>query len=293
MSTPPTTRTARLAALCALALVGFAANSILTRMALRPRLVDAATFTAIRLVSGAAVLLLLTRVRAPAAAPSAGSWPSALLLVGYAVPFTWAYLRLEAGVGALVVFGSVQATMIGAGLVGGERPRPLEWLGVAMAIGGLAVLTLPGASRPDLLGVLLMVVAGAAWGLYSLRGRGVSDPLGATAGNFLRATPMLLPVLAVAAWMGGRATFHAEPRGVALALASGGLASGVGYAIWYAAVPHLTALRAALLQLIVPILAAGAAVALLDEHLTPRLVVAAACVLGGVVVALRGRAVAR
>lgn len=293
MSTASPPRTARLVALCAIALTGFAANSILTRMALRPRLIDAATFTTIRLVSGAAVLLVLTRVRAPAATPSTGSWASALLLVGYAVPFTWAYLRLEAGVGALVVFGSVQATMIGAGLVGGERPRPLEWLGVAIAVGGLAILTLPGASRPDLLGMVLMILAGAAWGLYSLRGRGVSDPLGATAGNFLRATPMLLPVLAIAAWAGGAATFHADPRGIGLALASGGLASGVGYAIWYAAVPRLTALRAALLQLIVPILAAGAAVALLGEQLTSRLVVAAACVLGGVVVALRSRAVAR
>lgn len=293
MSHPAPPRIARLVALCALALTGFAANSILTRMALRPRLIDAATFTTIRLVSGAAVLLVLTRARARVATPSTGSWASASLLVGYAVPFTWAYLRLEAGVGALVVFGSVQATMIGAGLLAGDRPRPLEWAGVAISVGGLAVLTLPGASRPDLPGMMLMIVAGAAWGLYSLRGRGVSDPLGATAGNFLRATPMLLPVLALAAWAGGAATFHAAPQGIALALASGGLASGIGYAIWYAALPELTALRAALLQLLVPVLAAGAAVALLGEHLTPRLVVGAVCVLGGVVVALRSRAVAR
>lgn len=293
MTKASTMRPARLVALCALALIGFAANSILTRMALRPRLVDAATFTAVRLASGAAVLLVVSRLRTAAQVPSTGSWSSALLLVAYAVPFTWAYLRLDAGVGALVVFGSVQATMIGAGVVGGERPRPLEWLGVAVAVGGLAILTLPGASRPDLLGMVLMIVAGAAWGLYSLRGRAVRDPLGATAGNFLRATPLLLPVLAVAAWAGGPATFHAEPRGVALALASGGLASGLGYAIWYAAVPHLTALRAALLQLIVPILAAAAAVVLLGERLTPRLVVAGACVLGGIVVALRSRSTAR
>jgi drug/metabolite transporter (DMT)-like permease len=281
----------RTALFCTLALVGFAANSLLTRLALRPRLVDAATFTAVRIGTGAAALALLALARRPRAELAAGSWASAALLVAYALPFTYAYIRISAGVGALVLFGAVQLTMIGWGVLRGERPRPLEWLGLALAFAGLAALTLPGATRPDPLGVTLMVLAGIAWGAYSLRGRGARDPLGATAGNFLRGAPLALAPLALAAlWPGRAGAPHATPAGLALAAASGALASGVGYTLWYAALPGLTALRAALVQLTVPVLAAAAAVVLLDEPATARLALAGAAVLGGLLVAILGRA---
>jgi drug/metabolite transporter (DMT)-like permease len=274
--------------LCGLAMAGFAANSLLSRLALRPQLIDPGTFAAVRLGTGAIALLLLSRLRGASAVDGPhGSWASALWLLAYVLPFTWAYERIGAGIGALILFGAVQATMIGWGVTRGERPGAREWLGLALALSGLGLLTLPGATRPDLAGLGLMVVAGVAWGAYSLRGRASRDPLAATTGNFVRSAP-----LGVAAWIatrliGGPEAWHAEGEGLVLAAASGALASGVGYALWYAALPGLRAMQAALVQLSVPVLAAGAAVVLLDEALSLRLVSAGVLVLGGVVLALR------
>lgn len=281
----------RTTAFCVLALLGFAGNSLLTRMALRPRLLDAASFVLIRLSAGALALLLLARLRRPVADLRQGSWASALLLFGYAAPFSFAYLRLGAGIGALVLFGSVQVTMIAWGFLRGERPRPGEWIGLVVAFAGLAALTLPGASRPDATSFLLMVLAGIAWGAYSLRGRTSGDPLAATAGNFLRSVPLaavLVTCLLVLAPSLG--TLHVTAKGGALAVASGALASGVAYTFWYAALPGLTALRAALVQLTVPVLAALSAVVLLDEPPSARLVRSGLAVLGGVALALLSRA---
>lgn len=283
----------RTAAFCVLALLGFAANSLLTRLALGPRLIDAASFTTLRLTAGALALLLLTRLRRPAADLRQGSWTSALLLFGYVVPFSYAYLRIGAGMGALILFGTVQLTMVGWGLLRGERPRVGEWLGLVVAFAGLAALTLPGNARPDAWSFLLMVLAGVAWGAYSVRGRRSRDPLGATAGNFLRSVPLaalLVALVLFAPWLG---ELHASPEGVALALASGALASGVAYTFWYTALPGLTALRAALVQLTVPVLAALGAVVLLDERPSARLLGSGSAVLGGVIVALLSRAQAR
>jgi drug/metabolite transporter (DMT)-like permease len=281
----------RTAVFCVLALIGFAANSLLTRLALRPRLIDAVSFTLLRLSAGAVALVVLARLRRPAADLHRGSWLSALLLFGYVVPFSYAYLRIGAGMGALILFGTVQLTMIGWGLVCGERPRAGEWLGLVVALSGLSALTLPGNARPDPWSFLLMVLAGVAWGAYSLRGRRSGDPLGATAGNFLRSVPLASLLVVVALLT--RSLFgvlHAAPQGIALAIASGALASGVAYTFWYTALPGLTALRAALVQLTVPVLAALGAVVLLDEQPSARLIGSGSAVLGGVIVALLSRA---
>lgn len=278
----------RTALLSLLALSGFAGNSLLTRLALRPGLIDAASFTALRLSAGAVALVVLAQLRRPRASLGEGSWLSAILLFIYAAPFTYAYLRIGAAIGALVLFGVVQVTMIGWGLFRGERPRAGEWFGLLLAASGLVTLTLPGAKGPDFFSFLLMTVAGIAWGAYSLRGRGSKDPLGATAGNFTRATPLAL-VLALFAWLPAGHLAHASASGVAIALSSGALTSGVAYTFWYAALPGLSALRAALVQLAVPVLAAAAAVVLLDEPLTARLIGAGALVLSGVSCALWSR----
>lgn len=281
----------RTAAFCVLALLGFAANSLLTRLALRPGLVDAASFMLVRLTAGGVALVLLARLRRPPADLRRGSWSSALLLFGYAAPFSYAYLRMGAGVGALVLFGTVQVTMIGWGLVRGERPRVGEWLGLVVAFTGLAALTLPGASRPDLVSVLCMMLAGVAWGAYSLRGRGSGDPLGATAGNFVRSVPFAALLVATLAWLGPSiAALHTSAAGLALAVASGALASGVAYTFWYTALSGLSALHAALVQLTVPVLAALGAIVLLDERPSARLVGSGLAVLGGVTLALLTRA---
>jgi drug/metabolite transporter (DMT)-like permease len=280
----------RTAGLTVAALVGFAANSLLCRMALGPRLVDAATFTSIRVVSGALALLILVRV---AAAPSsrnatpaggAGSWGSAAALFAYAAAFSFAYLRIGAGAGALLLFGAVQATMLAWALRGGERLRWPEWAGLLAAVAGLAALVRPGLSAPDPAGAALMIAAGVAWGAYSLRGRGARAPLIATASNFARAVP-----LALALSLACVASMHVSPRGALLAAASGALTSGVGYSLWYAALGGLTATQAAIVQLSVPVLAAAGGVALLGEALTPRLSACGVVILGGVALAVVGR----
>lgn len=266
----------RIVLLTTAALTGFAANSLLTRAALGSHLIDAPSFTLIRLATGTATLLLLVRARGRTTT-GRGTWTGGLALAAYAVAFTIAYTRIGAAVGALLLFGAVQITMTGTGLVRGERPKHVDWLGVVLAMGGLLVLTLPGAAAPDVTGAALMLVAGACWGAYSLLGRTSGDPLATTSGNFVRAT--VLAVLALAALLP-----HASitGRGVLLAAASGSIASGVGYTFWYAALPALASWRAALLQLLVPVLTAILAAAWLGEVISTRLVVAALLVIAGV-----------
>jgi drug/metabolite transporter (DMT)-like permease len=273
------------AALTALALTSFAFNSILTRMALGRGHLDAATFAAVRLATGALTLALLVRGHSGSWGALRGrGWAGPLALFGYAAPFSFAYLRIGAATGALVLFGTVQLTMIGWGVAHGERPGLRTWLGLLLAAGGLAALSLPAASRPDLLGTALMVVAGMAWASYSLQGRGAPDPLAANARGFLFSVPLAL-VLAAASFR----SWRVDGLGLLLAALSGSVTSGLGYAIWYRALRGLTAVRAAILQLAVPVITAVAAVVLLGETVTARLVACGATVLAGVAVALTVR----
>lgn len=273
--------------LTATALVAFAANSWLCRAALRDGAIDAAGFTAVRLAAGAAVLALVARRRAAAPASSeSGDWRSAAALFAYAIAFSFAYLALDSGVGALILFAAVQLTMLTGGLLAGHRPGALEGVGMLSALAGLAWFALPGADAPPPLAAAGMTAAGVAWGVYSLRGRRASRPLAANAGNFLRTVPAAMAVIVVAAAGSGLA---ATPRGLALAAFSGGVTSGLGYAVWYAALRGLTPLLAGLVQLLVPILAALGGVALLAETIPSRLVVAGGLVLSGIALALVGR----
>lgn len=274
----------RLVALTAFALLMFAANSLLCRMALHGGNVDAASFSLIRLASGAAMLMLIARSRTKDPQPSRGDWRSAFQLFLYAVPFSFAYLGLTTGAGALILFGAVQLTMLTAAWVGGERPSTIQWTGVVLAAGGLVYLLLPGLSAPPWREASLMAVAGVAWGFYSLRGRRGGDPIVRNAGNFLRTVPMALVVLLL--WW---PDLHADGRGVALAVASGALASAIGYASWYTALKDLSATHASVVQLTVPVIAAVLGLQLLEETLTWRLVLAASLVLGGVALAVLRR----
>jgi drug/metabolite transporter (DMT)-like permease len=272
-----------------LALIAFATNSILCRLALGRRSIDPASFTAIRLLAGALTLWLVraaTRARGSAAAPaprSRAGWISAATLFGYAAAFSLAYLSLGAGTGALILFGSVQATMILAALGGGERFRALEATGLIVALGGLAYLAAPGVTAPAPFGAALMATAGIAWGVYSLRGRGAADPLGDTSFNFALALPMVLGMVLISVHH-----LHATLAGAVLAAGSGSLASGLGYVIWYLALRGLSAIRAATVQLAVPVLAAAGGVLVLGERVTLRLVLAAVLILGGVALAIAG-----
>lgn len=278
-------RGVRTAVLTCLALVAFAGNSILCRLALRQGDIDPASFTTVRLASGALTLALLLRRRgSPPLAPVSAAWLSAAMLALYAVPFSFAYVTLPTGTGALLLFGAVQVTMLQGTLRRGHRPVPLQWLGVGFALVGLVYLLLPGISAPPLGGAVMMVVAGVAWGIYSLRGRGANDPLGETAGNFLRAVP-----LAVLASLLSVAHFHVDRTGFFLAVASGALASGLGYVAWYAALGSLSGLTASIVQLSVPVLAALGGAVLLGERVTLRLIFAGGLVLGGIALAILGR----
>ncbi len=273
---------ARVLLLTMLAMAAFAANSLLCRVALRDTTIDAVTFTTVRLIAGAITLWLIVvlRSRKPGVA---GSWYSALALFAYAIAFSWAYRSLSAAAGALLLFGSVQATMIAYGLWAGERLRGWQWIGLVLALGGLTGLMLPGLSAPSLSGALLMISAGMAWGVYSLRGKGSGDPVGATAGNFLRTVPI---ALALSLALLGDA--HWDQAGVWYAVASGAVASGIGYAIWFAALPELRATSAATVQLSVPVIAAVGAILFLGESLTLRLVLASVTILGGIALVITG-----
>ena len=267
---------ARIALLTLLALVAFAGNSLLCRAALAHTDIDAASFTLVRLLSGALVLALLAWWRRGGSS-GRGNWLSAFALFAYAAAFSFAYVKLTAAAGALLLFGAVQATMITHGLWSGERLRPLQLGGLVLACAGLVGLVLPGLSAPPLVAALLMLMAGIAWGVYSLRGRCAGDPLQVTAGNFLRAVPMA----AVLALLLIRQA-SPDPAGLGYAVLSGALASGVGYAIWYSALPFLKSVTAATVQLAVPVIAALGGVFMLGEPLTPRMLAASAAILGGV-----------
>jgi len=269
--------------LTGLALVAFAANSLLCRMALGGELIDPVSFTTLRLLSGAIILVPVSQLVAEPrpASEKIGSWGSGLALFGYAILFSLAYGSLDTGMGALILFGTVQATMIGLGLKSGERPDPVEWVGLVVALGGLLYLVSPGISAPDPLGALLMFAAGFAWGVYSLRGKGTATPVWATTGNFVRTVPMAAVASLVAlSWV------HVERAGIVLAVASGALTSGLGYVLWYRAIRDLTTIRAAMVQLLVPVLAAFGGVVFLVEQVSLRLVVASTLILGGVLMAV-------
>lgn len=311
---------ARTVGLTVVAMLAFAANSLLCRLALQQGAIDAASFGSVRLVSGALALglILQWRFRANAAnaanatnanatnanaanatnpanaagvasAPTrpAPDWWAAAMLWAYVACFSFAYLSLSAGTGALILFGCVQLTMFAAGLRAGERFSPRAWGGFVAALAGLVYLVSPGLAAPPLLGAVLMAAAGVAWGLYSLRGRRAGDALAATGANFRRATPMALALSALSL-----SAFHASGVGVLLAVLSGAVTSGLGYVVWYAALRGLTALRAATVQLSVPPLAALGGALLLSEALTPRLLLASAAILGGVAAVLFSRVAA-
>ncbi len=274
---------ARTVVLTSLAMIAFAGNSLLCRVALRHTHIDAASFTMVRLVSGAVVLGLIVGLRGGRRS-SEGNWPSALALFAYAAGFSFAYVSLPTATGALLLFGAVQITMIGRGLWAGERLRAVQAAGCLLAFGGLVGLLLPGLSAPPLGGAVLMLGAGCAWGMYSLRGKGALDPVAVTAGNFLRAVPM---ALVVGAFM--FKDLSPDRAGVAYAVASGALASGIGYAIWYSALPALKATTAATVQLSVPLIAAIGGIVFLAEPVTLRLALASVAVLGGIaLVIVRG-----
>ena len=267
----------------AVAMAAFAANSLFCRLALGRAEMDAASFTAIRLGAGALVLGMVCALHGSGGkALLRPDWPMVLALFGYAAAFSLAYRDLTAGTGALLLFGAVQVTMIGTGLVRGERPTITEWGGLLVALAGLGWLVAPGLAAPPPRAAILMIAAGTAWGVYSLRGRRAGAPLAVTATNFLWSVPLGLAWLAMA-------ERHVSVSGVISAVLSGAVASGAGYAVWYTVLPRLTATRAATVQLTVPILAALGGVAFLGEKLSLRLLGASALVLGGVGLAIAAR----
>jgi drug/metabolite transporter (DMT)-like permease len=278
----------RLVILVTLAMLAFAGNSLLCRMALKHTSIDAASFTTVRMLSGACMLWLVVRLRrgavsaADAGERSGGNWLSACALFVYATGFSFAYVSMPAATGALLLFGAVQATMIGYGVVQGERMSKLQLVGLALALSGLVALMLPGLATPSLRSSLFMLSAGVAWGVYSLRGkretnRGGSDPTQVTAGNFMRAVPMALGLSLLTLQH-----LSLDRAGLGLAVLSGALASGLGYAIWYRALPALKATQAATVQLSVPVLAALGGVVFIGEAVSAAMLLASSAILGGI-----------
>jgi drug/metabolite transporter (DMT)-like permease len=273
--------TSQTLALTAVAMLAFAGNSLLCRLALQHSGIDPASFTTVRLTSGAVVLWALVRWRGQR---PAGDWGSAAALFVYAAAFSYAYLSLSAGTGALLLFGAVQATMLGWGLWHGQRLGRGQTAGLVLAMGGLVALLLPGVTAPPAGGALLMTAAGVAWGVYSLRGRGAGDPTAVTAGNFVRASALAVPLaLAALPWA------RVDVAGLLWALCSGAVTSGLGYAIWYTALKGLQPTSSASVQLSVPVLTALGGVALLSEPLTLRLALCSAAILGGIACVITGQ----
>jgi len=272
----------RVPLLVVFAMLAFASNSLLCRVALRDTTIDAASFTAIRLASGALMLLILLRLRGVRQPTRGGSWPMAAMLFAYAAFFSFAYRDLTAATGALLLFGAVQLTMMAWGLWQGERIAGLRLAGLAIAVGGLVVLLLPGLAAPPPLAAALMLGAGAAWGVYSLLGRGAGEPIAATAGNFVRSMPFAALLILTAF---GHETV--DYTGLAYAVASGAVTSGLGYVLWYAVLPALSATSAATIQLSVPAIAAIGGAMLLAEPITARLLLASAAILGGIALTIR------
>ncbi|GLQ31990.1 hypothetical protein GCM10007876_24690 [Litoribrevibacter albus] len=285
--------------LTSVALIAFAGNSIFCRLALGEERIDAASFTSIRLLTGIAVLLAVLalspyRVKVRngqvqgadehQTQPTRGSWRAALMLFIYAIGFSYAYVSLETGTGALILFGAVQITMIAVGLVTGNRLTVIEWLGVLLAFAGFTYLMLPGVEAPSLLGFVFMAAAGVAWGFYTLAGKGSRHPLSDTAFNFVRTLPLVV-LLIVLTISNSQMTLY----GIVLAMLSGGLASGIGYTIWYMALEGLSAIQAAVLQLLVPIIATIGGFVFSGEEITLRFVIATLMVLGGILMVILGR----
>lgn len=273
----------RLVLTTVLALLAFAANSVLCRVALSGGHIDAVGFSVVRIVSGASMLFLVGGGLRRRLSLTRG-WASAFALVTYAVPFAVAYTGMSAATGALILFGTVQVTMIAGALWSGERPRLLQWVGLLAALGGLLFLIAPGLAGPPVGAAILMVVAGVSWGIFTLRGRGTADPLADMTRNFIQAVPLAL-VLGLLTL----SQLHGDRVGIALAVASGAVASGLGYVAWYSALGGLTATRAAVAQLSVPVLAAAGGMALLGEPITIRWAVSSALILGGIALVLRIR----
>lgn len=272
--------------LTAFTMIAFAANSLLCRMALSDPLIDPVSFTTIRLASGALALILVSRLVAEGGSQqeNKGSWVSGFALFAYAAAFSLAYVSLNAGMGALILFGAVQFTMIVAALRSGEKLGLAQWAGSITAIGGLIYLVLPGISAPDPTGALLMCASGVAWGVYSIRGKNVNAPAATTAANFLRAAPFAVLASAFAF-----SRIQMEPVGILLALISGVVTSGLGYVLWYKALRGLTTTQASIIQLLVPVLAAFGGTVFLSELVSMRLVTASALILGGVGLAVLKR----
>jgi len=268
-----------------LAMLAFAANSLLCRLALGQELIDAASFVTVRIFSGAAVLTLFMLPAWRKQRRQAADWRAVVTLFLYMVFFAWAYLSLSAATGALILFGAVQLTMFIAALRSGEQFAPLSWVGLCCAVLGLVYLVLPGVTAPDPLGAALMTIAGVSWGFYSLLGRNMPNPLQATANNFIFSLPLAMLVSLMFL-----SDLHLSGPGMALAATSGAIASGLGYVAWYAALKGLTASRAAIVQLSVPAIAAFGGVVFLAEEITPRLLLASAATLGGIALVLAQRA---
>lgn len=268
--------TVRLAAYTALAMVAFAANSLLCRLALKYTSIDAASFTTVRIVSGALMLWLVMHWHTTPPGRQ-GSWRGALALFIYVAAFSFAYLSLSAGTGALLLFGAVQVTMILAGFIAGERMSQMQAIGFIAALAGLVILVLPGVESPTLAGSVLMLASGIAWGIYSLLGRGAGDPAAATSGNFLRAVPLTIALSLLALpWL------KLDARGLLYAVLSGALASGLGYVLWYRVLQHMRTITASTVQLSAPVLAALGGIMLLYEAVTPNLLTASVLILGGI-----------
>ena len=265
----------RLIVITTFAMLAFAGNSLLCRVALRDTAIDAASFTAIRLAAGAAVLAIIVRAR-NGRPTEAGSWPAAACLFGYAAGFSFAYRELSAATGAILLFGTVQTGMIAAAMALGERLRTWQVVGLLIAVGGLVYMLLPGLTAPPLASAAFMIAAGLSWVGYTLLGRGTGDPTKATAGNFLRTVPFAAALLLTSV---GTTVDH---TGALYAAVSGAITSGLGYVLWYAALAALTTVSAAVIQLSVPIIAALGGVLLLAEPLSSRLVISSATIMGGI-----------
>ena len=285
MTTESSAGSLRVAGLTVLALVAFAGNSVLCRLALADSSIDAASFTTVRLVSGALALLIILSVTSRGTRPASyGSWLSAAMLFLYAACFSFAYISLDTGVGALILFGMVQATMVAGALMAGDRPTVAEWIGWLLAIAGFVYLVSPGLTAPSPGGSALMAIAGIAWGVYSLRGRNESFALAGTTYNFVRSIPLVLVVSAFSFQ-----DLHLTTNGVVLAILSGAITSGVGYAVWYTALQLISSMQAAMVQLSVPVLAAGGGILLLSEFVSLRLIVSSLVILGGIFLAIFGK----
>ena len=274
----------RVVILTVFTLISFAANSLLCRLALGNNLIDPVSFTTLRLLSGAFVLSIITLLLNKPTSPKRikGSWTSGFALLIYAIAFSSAYISLHAGMGALILFGAVQITMIGVAIKSGEYLGPTQWIGTGIAIGGLIYLVFPGFTAPEPLGALLMCISGVSWGIYSVLGKGNLTPVATTAGNFMRAAPFAI-IASVVAF----SAINLEPYGLLLSLISGIITSGLGYILWYKVLRSLTTTQASVVQLLVPVLAAFGGVAFLAERVTMRLFFSSLLILGGVTLAVK------